>query len=244
MALDRLAATEDRLGAYQTRAIALARRAEDLVMRGRFAEAEEVFEAARQSTEDADVTLQILCGYARLLVATRRAREARMLAAEMLTLLNEPDTGRIAPWGYAWVSQLLLLANLVDDALRAAEQAVRTADETGLGRAEAYSALASARERANDIHGAIDSLETAMVNMTSPRCLMDARAHHARLALRLGDTESAVRSLLRAVELPDLRDRQVVANVLKTIAEIGSTDSSAAVRLVETLAVHLAKPQE
>lgn len=243
MALEWMA-TEHTSGAHQARAIALARQAEDLTMRGRFAEAEELFQEAQQSSDDAAVTLQVLCGYARLLVVGRRAREARVLAAQMVLLLDHPATERLAAWGYAWVAQLLIVANHIDDALLAAEHAVRAADATGLGRAEAYSALSLVRECTGDFDGALDSLETAMTYMTSPRCLMDARARHARLAFKVGDTESALRSLSRAVELPDPHDRQVLANVLATIAEIGADNSSAAVRLVQMLAVQLSKPQD
>lgn len=219
----------------------LARQAHELMMQGRLGEAEDLFDDALQLTDNADATLQVLCGRARLVVMARRASEACALADKMRDLLGSPECSSTAPWGYAWISQLLLLANRVDEAISAAEEAVRVAENTGLARAEAYGALAAARERAGDVSGAMDSLERAMMYMTNPKCLMNARADHARLALLAGDTASAVRSLTRAVELPDFRDRQAIANVLSSIARLGAQNPTEAVQLVETLAVHLSR---
>lgn len=219
----------------------MGRLAEDLLMQGRLAEAEEAFDGALLNVEGALDALQVYCGYARLIVVSNRASRAAAVAAEIERLLLDDSTVPISSWGYAWLSQLHLLAGKVDESMAAATRAVDAAQATGRGYPEAFSALSAAQEKQGDLDAALDSIEQAMVHIRSPRCLMEARAEHARLSLARGDIQTAVRSLTRAVQLPDLKDRHVLASVMSIIARVGETDAVAAVRLVETLAVHLSR---
>jgi hypothetical protein len=111
------------------------------------------------------------------------------------------------------------------------------------GLAEAYMALSAAREATGDVRGARDALADAMVYMKQGHCLMEARALYGKLSLKLGETESAVRSFARAVEFADFRDQRVLGHVLQAVAAMWDVDPAAARRLTEGLAARLLAPR-
>lgn len=224
------------------RGMALGALAEVVAMQGRVPEAQELFAVAAALVEQPKDRLTVAVGHAQVLAAAKLLSAAAPVVSELELLLAHPDALRpLAAWGFSALSRLWLLQGRPDLAEEAAQAAVRTAqDAPGKpGMAEALSALAAAQEALGDLATALQTLEEAMTYMSSGHCLTEARAEHARLALQLGQLDTARASLRRAVELPDLRDRRILARILRIIATLYPVDPQTGAHLSEMLAAHL-----
>lgn len=154
-------------------------------------------------------------------------------------LAAEGCSGDTMVFGHLALARLYARLRDHERAVAAAEEAVRLADSLQVARAEAYSALSKALEASGRVAEAMETLEHAMLYMKEGHCLMNAMAEYGRLALLCGDRKTATQYLMRAVELPDHRDRQVLANVLRVVAQLVSEDPVNAASILERIAAHL-----
>jgi len=214
---------------------------EVLKQQGRIGESIETFEDAdHYLTEETD-RIAWAVGFAATVVAGGvKSLAPRVTGAlQSLTGASSESARGLLPWVYVSLARVAELTGNKDWRLETAIEAVRLAEITGQAKAEAYSALSDAKENCGDVDGAIDTLELAMQYMQSGHCLMDARARHGALCLKLRDAKSAARSLAMAVRYSDLRDRCVLVKVLNVLADLGSYDPVAAVECTRELAARL-----
>lgn len=223
------------------RGMALEALGQVLRMQGRLMESVETFTAADPLLSAPIDRFTFLNGFASVVVQGKMISVAESVAGKLRIVLDQhfDAVHTVAPWGYASLCHLALLSGDGIAALDAAHKAVAAAELEKAGRAEAYRALAEANEGVGNLEEALLALEHSMSFMSQGHCLLEARAKHAALLIRAGDTHSATSSLAYAVELPDLRDRYVLAKVLEIIAVLGEQDPVAAWRCTKTMAAHL-----
>lgn len=200
----------------------------------------DLYREAEQHLTDATELLKLYASWAILADEHGIPDHTSYLIQQLCALLaNYEETDSAAVYGYLALARMYVRSKRLDDAVAAAQEAVRLADAVGLAQAEAYSALSKVHEACDRLPEAMEALEHAMLHMGEGHCLMQAMAEYGRLALCMGDRKTATLYIMRAVELPDLRDRQVIANVLRTVAQLVRDDPLVAADIIERLAAHL-----